>query len=155
MVKETTVTSDGAIKNLTDGYGYVHPVTRNDQIAEFDITFLDQAGKIQFTMTGFTTKKVPNRAALLGEPQAKKPIVPRSFEAMTIQGEGLEEKIQSYIKVKIASIIKKPATSLSLSRNFMDMGVESSNMIGASRAIEQELGIELYPTLFFEHQKHW
>ncbi|MGA1823079.1 MAG: thioester reductase domain-containing protein [bacterium] len=60
-----------------------------------------------------------------------------------------DHHIESYIVEKLRPFIKGV---LSLERNFMDLGVESSQLIEIAQQIEQDLNIELYPTLFFEYQ---
>jgi len=65
----------------------------------------------------------------------------------------LLDMIQEFIVTKIGL-----ATGLDLDldqileKNFMEIGADSKNLIGISKILEDELKIELYPTLFFEYQ---
>ena len=62
----------------------------------------------------------------------------------------LEHQIESYLVKKIMPYLNNK--EVSLEKNFMDLGIDSLQMIEVAHQIEQDLGIELYPTLFFEYQ---
>ena len=64
----------------------------------------------------------------------------------------MKEALITYLITKIASIINKSNEHVSIDQNFMDMGLESNQMIGMTKDLEKDLGVELYPTLFFENQ---
>ncbi|KAA1246068.1 SDR family NAD(P)-dependent oxidoreductase [Aquimarina sp. RZ0] len=57
-----------------------------------------------------------------------------------------------YLKTKIATTIHKSSDDVPIDKNFMDLGLESNQMIGMSESLEKDLEIELYPTVFFENQ---
>ena len=64
----------------------------------------------------------------------------------------LADKIQACLLNKVAFILKTSPDSVSAQQNFMDMGMDSYTMITLAKELETELGLELYPTLFFEYQ---
>jgi len=58
----------------------------------------------------------------------------------------------AYLQLKMAKAMSLPQSEISVVQNFMDMGLDSIQLIGISQQLEKELDIELYPTLFFEYQ---
>ncbi|MDA8562037.1 SDR family NAD(P)-dependent oxidoreductase, partial [Gammaproteobacteria bacterium] len=156
FIKEVQLSPDINGQKLKHSYVLINPKQRNNQIAEFDIQLLDESGQVKMILNGFTTKSVPSKEALfsdkiLDEKQIKSPTTLAESNFNKIQG-NLEEKVQNYIKTKMGAILKQSPQTISMTQNFMDMGLESSAMIGLTKNIEQELAIDLYPTLFFEYQ---
>nr|UQK84963.1 hypothetical protein [Archangium gephyra] len=163
MIKRVRVSNQITADALSTSYCHVKRVMKNEQIAEMHVKLFDRDGELLFALEGFTTKKVPSREALFSgggeskEPRSTDAVVARS-PAVEVEGRrevnaaSLEKSIQDYLREKIGRVINKPRNEIPVQLNFMDMGVDSSSMIGAVREIEKEVGIELYPTLFFEHQ---
>ncbi len=62
--------------------------------------------------------------------------------------------ISEYISNKLRELSsnQKPLTAEDMTKNFMDMGIDSVNLINLTQTIEDDVNIELYPTLFFEYQ---
>lgn len=67
----------------------------------------------------------------------------------------LKMAITNYIVNKIAPLITNDLSEEMRAGikdlGFMDLGVDSTNLIKLTQEIEQEAGIDLYPTLFFEY----
>ena len=61
-------------------------------------------------------------------------------------------QLTAYLQLKMAKALSLPPSEISVVQNFMDMGLDSVQLIGISQQLEKELDIELYPTLFFEYQ---
>lgn len=64
---------------------------------------------------------------------------------------GLSFKIQKYLTKKLSKVVPDPAKLVNLEVNLMDLGLESYQLVAVAGEIEQDLNIELYPTLFFEY----
>ncbi len=66
----------------------------------------------------------------------------------------LLEKIEIYLSDKLAMHLNVDAQMIrqGKGRNFMDLGLASSQLVTLAQEIEADLGIEFYPPLFFEHQ---
>ncbi|WP_103865513.1 SDR family NAD(P)-dependent oxidoreductase [Aquimarina sp. I32.4] len=62
----------------------------------------------------------------------------------------MKEALILYLKEKIA--INKSDEDFTIDKNFMDLGLESNQMIEMTKSLGEDLGIDLYPTLFFENQ---
>jgi acyl transferase domain-containing protein/acyl carrier protein len=60
--------------------------------------------------------------------------------------------IEVYLTKKVVAILGKRNQKPNINLNFMEMGIDSNDLIKLSRQVEDELGIELYPTIFFEYQ---
>ncbi len=64
---------------------------------------------------------------------------------------GLPGRIQQYVTGKIGQIAPEHSSLSDVNANFMDMGLESFQLIAITNEIEQETQIELFPTIFFEY----
>ncbi len=153
MIKSVEISQHIQKNELNHCYCKVNKIKMNDQIAEMDLLLCNTQGQILVKMMGLTTKKVPNKEALFSSASesiehTEKP----TFTPLKPIGTDLLDNIIDYLKQKIAVALQKDKDSVSIENNFMDLGLDSNNMIGAVREIEQELSIELYPTLFFEYQ---
>ncbi|MCP4627839.1 MAG: hypothetical protein GY850_30625, partial [bacterium] len=155
LIKEGIFRHDIQSRQLAHTFCMVEKINHNDQICEMNIVLYDETGQCLFILNGFTTKRIPNKDALTGGSTAEsKPSdeTEKKLPTVNIAGAGLEEKIQNYIKQRLPSINNTKTVDISLTQNFMDMGVDSRHMIETAQNIENEIGIELYPTLFFEYQ---
>ncbi len=79
----------------------------------------------------------------LGQPVVAKEIT-RSVDIV--------KDVQSYLQDKMSSVLGIEKKDVPLDDNFMEMGLESFHMLSMVEEVEQELEIELYPTLLFEYQ---
>ena len=70
----------------------------------------------------------------------------------TPKPEILADAIKQYLARKLGHVLAIEAGEISATKNFMDLGIDSIQLITLVRDIEAEIGIELYPTLLFEHQ---
>ncbi|MCP5004694.1 MAG: SDR family NAD(P)-dependent oxidoreductase, partial [Planctomycetes bacterium] len=167
LVKEVQVKAKYLNYESTHFYAIVEEKLHNEQIAEFDIHLLSESGESLILLKGFTTKKVPNKAALFsknesyqGEPllplQKVTPIhseISSDYDFDTIENSAnLQEQIQNFIQSIFAGSLQQSKSKVSVTKNFMDMGVDSNQMISLVQDLEKRVSIELYPTLFFEHQ---
>ncbi|GAX59143.1 trans-AT type I polyketide synthase/nonribosomal peptide synthetase [Candidatus Scalindua japonica] len=63
----------------------------------------------------------------------------------------LADKIEYYIVKTLSGKLNVSLQDVDVDENYLDMGLDSTNLIIMSKEIEDELNIELYPTTFFEH----
>jgi rhizoxin synthesis polyketide synthase RhiE len=141
---------------LTPCYCHVQRIKFDAQLAEMDVVLYDSAGRRLLAMEGFTTKAVSNKAAIFDTGSRAAPEPSRAPPAAPPQNDprqtNLTSAIQAYLRQKVATLLNRSAAEVSVDRNFMELGLESQGMIGTVARIEAELGLELYPTLFFEYQ---
>ncbi len=64
----------------------------------------------------------------------------------------LPGSIQRFLAERVAPMLECTPEAVSVNRPFLELGADSSKLIGVVEQIEKEVGIELYPTLFFEYQ---
>ena len=69
-----------------------------------------------------------------------------------VSSEKLENEIKNYLLETIAFLVGKNVSKINENENFMNLGVDSSALITVTSKMEEEWGIELYPTLLFEYQ---
>lgn len=63
----------------------------------------------------------------------------------------LVAEVTFYLQEKIAILIGSAANKISKSKNIMDLGVDSIGLVNVTEAIQNELNIQLQPTIFFEY----
>ncbi|MCB0193852.1 MAG: SDR family NAD(P)-dependent oxidoreductase, partial [Anaerolineae bacterium] len=64
----------------------------------------------------------------------------------------LAKSVQRYLLQKVQTILGVAIDEISITENFMDLGIDSTQLLLLVREIETEIADELYPTLFFEYQ---
>lgn len=64
----------------------------------------------------------------------------------------LVEAIQVLLQAALAPLLNVEKHQVPLDKNFMEMGLESNAMIETVKDLEQNFGIALFPTLFFEYE---
>jgi acyl transferase domain-containing protein/enoyl-CoA hydratase/carnithine racemase len=137
-------------------YCYVKPVKSNSEISKFDCRLYGEQGELVLDIDGFCTKRVPSKEAILGIRAGNtSPSTSSSGQSAEVASDTsvpLQEKIQAYLKEKIASLLGKRKYEIEARINFMDMGLESNQLVQMSQKIEERIGIELMPTVFFEYQ---
>ncbi|WP_435103187.1 SDR family NAD(P)-dependent oxidoreductase [Arhodomonas sp. AD133] len=79
---------------------------------------------------------------------------PRSTAVTTpvASGTALPERVQGYLVARLAGVLEVPESEIDVEANLMDLGLDSTKLIQLAEQFEDELGITLYPTVFFEHQ---
>ena len=63
----------------------------------------------------------------------------------------LADKIQAYLHTKLTNAIGNATTSIDTNKNLMDLGLDSISLTTLTTQLEQEAGIKLHPTIFFEY----
>ncbi|GEM_PF-2228885 len=102
-------------------------------------------------------------AAVVAKPSQPAPIVrdvqpsapPRArtpVALLEVSSETLQTAIESFLADELAQATRKDAGAIEHDLNFMELGVDSFAMVEMAQRLELTTGIELYPTLFFEHQ---
>lgn len=136
----------------------VHP-----EIFEVDLNLCDPDGHGLVALEGFTCKRVradtvfnalnTEAQATTGLEKEQTPFSEQIPSAAAISSishpSGLAKAIGEYLNAKVKSVTgRSPDRDV----NFMDLGIDSNELVVLSQKIETELGIDLYPTVFFEHQ---
>ncbi|MCW5583945.1 MAG: polyketide synthase dehydratase domain-containing protein, partial [Gammaproteobacteria bacterium] len=124
-------------------YSFSKRIKQNVEMIEIDFSLLDVNGQVCLTVTGFVCKRL--RQEKIVSVQERDHV-----ESVAYSNEEIIANIEQDIEKRIKSLLLDPH-SLSLEKNFMDLGVESIQLIKLSKELETDLRIELYPTLFFEY----
>nr|AGS77290.1 polyketide synthase [Myxococcus fulvus] len=138
---------------------YCHCAVRkaNDEVLVVDTHLLDEAGQPLVEMTGVTLKNVPvpGNPFVPGAwtPSPVLPPLPPSFQAPAFASdEDLARQLELRLRKRIAALLDVPESRIEPTRNFMETGLTSLSLVGFMRALGDELGVSLYPTLAFEFQ---
>ncbi|MGN7997314.1 beta-ketoacyl synthase N-terminal-like domain-containing protein, partial [Chitinophaga sp. 22308] len=134
LLKSADIMERGASDIIRECYCHVSPVKGNAQVTTFNIKILQPDGTVIIKLTEFTTKSIPAQ------------------NTVQLSRKDMPLLVREYLGRKVGEILKIGPGKISLTKNFMDMGLDSSQMIGIAPVVERELGLELYPTTFFEYQ---
>ena len=131
----------------------------NDEVLVIDAHLHDAAGHRLVDLTGVTLKNVP----ALGNPfasaaqaplqapaplQASAPVPAPAFAA----GEDLAKQVERHLRKRIAAMLDISEARVDPARNFMETGLTSLALVAFTKALGEELGVSLSPTLVFEFQ---
>lgn len=129
---------------------------KNDEIIKSDFSIYGPEGQLIVDVSGFTCKRIAATSNKVPAAQStdtsrastnRKHIMEHSDNTNT-----LVSLVGNFLESKVKALLDTPTHAVHHSVNFMELGVESNKLIDMASQIESELGVELYPTLFFEYQ---
>lgn len=94
--------------------------------------------------SGNATEPISVPAAAVGAP-------PSSTGSNGASSRELAGEIERFLVTKIAGFLGVPPNQVGLDANFMELGIDSVSLVEVAQQFEEEIEIELYPTLFFEY----
>lgn len=62
-----------------------------------------------------------------------------------------KHSIMRYLQKEVGNVLKKDPDEIDVKSGFYDLGLDSTQLLGLVRELEQKLGKQLYPTLLFEY----
>ncbi|MCB0582681.1 MAG: polyketide synthase dehydratase domain-containing protein, partial [Phaeodactylibacter sp.] len=129
----------------TNCVSYAQVVKTNREIIELNYSLCNQDGDRLVDVEGFICKRFQVETTGRSGQEAPEP--------QTVMEQGpVTAAAEAFIREQLRKVYKGEVDEVSGHRNFMDLGVDSSQLIALVKQLEQELGLELYPTLFFEYQ---
>jgi acyl transferase domain-containing protein/NADP-dependent 3-hydroxy acid dehydrogenase YdfG len=78
--------------------------------------------------------------------------IPNVAENHAAPDRDLPALIEEFLARQLSAVLSVDSDQISMEANFMEMGIDSVGLVQVAQDLERELGIELYPTLFFEYQ---
>ncbi len=148
-----------------DEIKYCHSVLKkmNSDIVLLDIDLYAEDGMLVIQLHGVTLKKVDSVMSLTREVTSSDTylsntaITNHTYEKSTPESkytpeDKLKSFVEEYLKDKVLQRLKSVSGNIDITRNFLDLGLESNQLVALVDVIEQDMKIELYPTLFFEYQ---
>lgn len=129
----------------------------NSEIKEYTCKLYNSDGLLLVSIDGLYTKRVPSRQAMFGSASA---IVETStinvedtfYTPTNVDPVSLQERIQHYLILKVSELVGTPQNEIGLHVHFMDLGADSRDLTVISQKLEEESGVKLLPTVFFEYQ---
>ncbi|MEM6601803.1 MAG: SDR family NAD(P)-dependent oxidoreductase, partial [Verrucomicrobiota bacterium] len=143
MIKEFRVYGEVG----TSCYALAELVTSNREMLEVNYRLCNEEGAVLVEVLGFVCKRVlvnKSEDVTTGE------VADQAHETLSIEVD--IQLAEAFIREQLVGLISEDVSRVSSTRNFMDLGVDSSQLIALVRQLEARLDTELYPTLFFEHQ---
>ena len=142
---------------------YAEIKKKNEEIFVYDCSLCDLSGKILVEMEDVTLKHIKSKELLskssmearhepgdLAQRQRSTPKKQRP-KKRTVEGVDIQNEVKSYLLSRIKPLVADQRSEINDDKNFMDLGIDSSQLIGLVQSMEKDLDIELYPTLFFEY----
>ena len=131
---------------------YAVIVKVNSEIIEVDCNLCNELGETLVRLEGFVCKRI--RLEKESNQSIVSAIQTLSFSQVSgsLDNHALLTAIKKYLIDKLQAISRREVATISENKNFMDMGVDSVQLISLVGKLEEELDIKLYPTLFFEYQ---
>ena len=117
-----------------------------------------------------TARQAPPAAALPGEQRQSRPLpatpVPVAVSAPLAKADSADnttiaepvsevgsiDVTRRYLLARIAAIIDCRPEEIDVDAGFLYLGVDSLSLVALTSKLEEQLGVSLYPTLFFEYQ---
>ncbi|MCG8411303.1 MAG: SDR family NAD(P)-dependent oxidoreductase [Bacteroidales bacterium] len=123
---------------------------KNNNIINIDFTLKDK--NIVLSAKGFIGLNINHEKTELNHStnNEQNSVSLTNNNAIIQNDQDLGSHIREYIRQKLVGINSE--VKITDQKNFMDMGLDSMQLLNLSQRIEEELKIELYPTLFFEYQ---
>ena len=136
---------------------------QNDEVFTTDNEFYGPSGERIGSMLGLAVKRVRSAAALGVESGAQPPAsAARAAPDAAMHrpsgrpdggaSSGIRGQIEGYLCARIGAIVNVAPEEVSVDSPFLELGSESASLIAMVKKMEIEMGMELYPTLFFEYQ---
>ncbi|MEM6602273.1 MAG: beta-ketoacyl synthase N-terminal-like domain-containing protein, partial [Verrucomicrobiota bacterium] len=143
MIKELRVYGEVG----TSCYALAELVTSNREMLEVNYRLCNEQGAVLVEVLGFVCKRV---LVDKDEDVTTDEVADQAHETLLTEVD--TQLAEAFIREQLAGLISEDVSKVSSTRNFMDLGVDSSQLIALVRQLEVRLDTELYPTLFFEHQ---
>ncbi len=140
-------------------------------IFTFDITIFNELGEILVKFEKMMVKRIrephlikklieadnnrlsQEKTEFVGESSLKKETTQAWIETQREQPTDTDAKhvIQSYLQKEIGQVLKKNPGDVDINSGFYELGLDSTNLLGLVKVLEEKLGEQLYPTLLFEY----
>ncbi len=143
-------------------------------IISTDITIYDETGAVLADIDKLTVKRIrepqliqklaawdDSKAGQATKPES--PVVALGRQAVQSTGEtgqpgkarpvagDIKQRVLSYLQQEIGSILDRSPDQIELTRGFYELGLDSTNLLGLVKQLEQTVGRPYYPTLLFEY----
>jgi acyl transferase domain-containing protein/SAM-dependent methyltransferase len=123
-------------------------VLDNNELKAVDLYFCDEQGNVCLEIREFTFKfaRLGGEDVVTQVPASEPPVLSTVNHSSPIRG------MEAFLTDRIRALLGGGSLDITPDKNFMQLGVDSNSLITLAADIERELGVELYPTLFFEYQ---
>lgn len=112
-----------------------------EEIIEVNFSICDNNGTILSSIEGFVNKR-----------KKRSPLTNNGFKQTPLQNTKQNNKhAEKLLRTQLSKILNTD-TELPSDKKFMELGLDSIQLVNLVKELEKETGKELYPTLFFEYQ---
>jgi acyl transferase domain-containing protein/acyl carrier protein/thioesterase domain-containing protein len=125
---------------------YAKMVKSNREMIEVDYQLATEEGIVMAEVKGFVCKRRKNENEIeTFSTKNTETNLPKAIDANVNVAE-------MFLRKQLSGFLEIDENEVSSEDNFMDMGIDSSQLISLVQKLESEMNKELYPTLFFEYQ---
>ncbi len=120
-----------------------------DRYKRYDVKMMDEAGRVVLALRGFTVRSYQD---VLQPASASRPSEGAVAPAGSLEGP-LYHRFTRELVQCVAEMTKLPEERLELSNDLSDYGFTSITFVELCNRINETYGLDVMPTLFFEHSK--
>ncbi|WP_373890127.1 beta-ketoacyl synthase N-terminal-like domain-containing protein [Massilia sp. DJPM01] len=121
-------------------------------LQKLDITLCDETGRVCVRLTGFSSRKIGDGVkTVVAERKINPSEVPQTAPQTAPQTGALQDQVQAALLQLVSSLIKVKPEDIDLDSELSEYGFDSISLTELANKLNQEYGLELMPTLFFEH----
>ncbi|CAM4364756.1 SDR family NAD(P)-dependent oxidoreductase [Paenibacillus tarimensis] len=121
-------------------YSHVRLVKVKNDLLELQMDLYNSEGELAVRIDGFAGKHFAAAKAQTSQP-----------DRLQQDPQALEKTIKGYIVGMLNKVSGREDITEHSKKNFMEIGLDSVQLLQLAKQIEDEIKIELYPTLFFEY----
>lgn len=133
--------------------GLVRALRQADKTFSVDVTLYDEHGQATVVMRDLTAVGVDDADQLR---QAPMPRLPRRGDVagvpMPAAPAAGKPDLHAELTSLVSGLVNKDMSHASPDATFMELGLSSAELLRLATDMEARLGVELYPTFFFEYQ---
>ncbi|MGX7829586.1 SDR family NAD(P)-dependent oxidoreductase [Actinokineospora sp. 24-640] len=120
-------------------------------VVRADLDLRSDSGEVIARLSGLTYKRVRSTSAITGLTGSARPVVDTPVAAPAPVRAVADGALVDALVELVRATAGDPALVVEPDRGFYELGLESTHLLALVRAIEVRFGVELYPTLLFEH----
>ncbi|XXT23836.1 beta-ketoacyl synthase N-terminal-like domain-containing protein [Sorangium sp. So ce429] len=127
-------------------------VKANDEVTIMDMLLVDASGSVLVDVRGFTCKRIRATNSSATAEQARRDVTPAPLAGHGVEARASDstDPVESYVVRKLQGLIGS-SRPLEPKTNFMELGIDSNQLVGLAASIKKEVGVQIYPTVFFEY----
>jgi 3-oxoacyl-(acyl-carrier-protein) synthase/acyl carrier protein len=133
----------------------------NNDLLSYSVVIYNQNGQLHAQLEGLKLKKIRSSdlITLLAVSSASEETQKCDSERSQTAGENEQRKatsgnrisVEAYLRDQVGAVASIDPSEIDIHKGFYELGLDSADLLRLVRNIEKTVGLELFPTLLFEH----